>query len=201
MRPAEPTGMSPFHARAFRRREAFRPNYEQLSRALLGTLDSPVSSLLDVGSANGFVIDAMLGLGVDEVQGVELSPEVKPFLSAAARQRTRFADATGLGHVGDFDLVTCIEVAEHIPPGRSEHLLDTLAANSTRWIFLTAATPYQPGHGHINCRPHFFWINALRHRRFHLDFDRTERLVRAIHGMEPCTWLPLNSLLFRRADG
>lgn len=184
------------NAAAFAAREKYRANYETLCQGLSRTLD--FEKVLDVGSANGFIIDGMLRIG-KEVRGVELSPSVASVLSEQARSRTTFGDATRLGMIGPFDLVTCIEVAEHVPPERSMDLVRALVVNSARWIYFTAATPYQGGVGHINCRPHFFWLRAFRQYGFHLDYDRTGALVDEIGTMQPASWIPLNSLILGRA--
>jgi hypothetical protein len=189
-----------FTAAGFKRREEFRENYQQLASAIIDVLERDFSRVLDVGSANGFLIDGFLDHGF-EAEGVELSESVRPWLSPRALERTRFADATRIGKIGGFDLVTCVEVAEHIPAERGAALTDVLALNATKWLYFTAATPYQPGRGHINCRPHFYWLKLLRDRGFELDYGKTEELIGRLDGMKPCTWLPLNSLVLRRRAG
>jgi SAM-dependent methyltransferase len=196
-RVARSLGPPGFSVRAFRRREQFRPNYDELCAALLLTLEGQVSNVLDVGSGNGFLIDAFVRHGVD-VRGVEMATAVRPFLSEEALGRTTFADATTIGKLGHFDLVTCVEVAEHVPSERSEALMDVVAENAAKWLYFTAATPFQPGRGHINARPHFFWLRGFRNRGLHLDYERTAYLISLIAEMEPCRWLPLNSLILHR---
>lgn len=193
--PSEPDVPLPFDEAAFRRREVFRPNYATVCGALTNLI--PFDTVLDLGCGNGFLLDAMLALGKD-ARGVELSPEVVPLLPAHLRDRVQIADAVRLGRVGRFDLVACVEVAEHIPADASTTLVDTIAANAGRWVYFTAASPHQPGHGHINCRPQFFWMNEFRKRGFEVDWGRTERLVEAIRNLSHAVWLPLNSLIFVR---
>ena len=193
--PIEPDDMNRFDSEAFSDREVFRANYDELCRALTQLFD--VESVLDIGSANGFVIDALLTQGKD-VRGIELSTDVLPYLSDDSKARTIIGDATRMGRIGEFDLVTCIEVAEHIPPERSEALMDFIVSNTNRWLYFTAATPFQGGVGHINCRPHFFWLNGFRKRGMELDYGRTARLIEQIKGMKPCIWLPLNGLILTK---
>jgi hypothetical protein len=54
-----------------------------------------------------------------------------------------------------WDLAICLEVAEHLPESASEHLVFELRQAPT--VLFSAATPGQPGIGHINCQPHEFW--------------------------------------------
>jgi SAM-dependent methyltransferase len=186
-----------FDEAAFRAREPYRGNYLTLCDALTGLLD--FDSVLDLGCANGFLLEPLVARGKD-ARGVEISPAVLPLLAPGLRDRVTIASVTTLGKVGTFDLVACIEVAEHVPPAESEGLLDTIAANAGRWVYFTAATPYQHGRGHINCRPHFYWMNEFRKRGLALEWDLTERFLRAISDLTPAVWLPKNSLIFRRSD-
>lgn len=57
---------------------------------------------------------------------------------------------------GTFDLVICLEVAEHLPTERSESFIKDLAELSDRILF-SAATPGQGGTNHINEQPLEFW--------------------------------------------
>lgn len=59
-----------------------------------------------------------------------------------------------------FDLSICVEVAEHLAPERSESFIFELCQLSDVIIF-GAALPRQGGVGHINCRPHSFWIDLF----------------------------------------
>ena len=183
--------------RWFEKRLNYKSNYSELLDALDVLIN--FEDVLDLGSANGFVIDKYVAKG-KHVQGVEISKEVMPFLSDVAKQRTVFCDATLIGKIGDFDLVTCIEVAEHIPPERSNALMDVIAKNASKYVYFTAATPYQKGTGHINCMPHFFWLNGFRKRGLELNYDLTEMLVDKINNISPCTWLPLNSLILNVSE-
>ena len=180
---------------AFRARERFRANYKTICTVLCDLVR--FDSVLDIGCANGFLMDPMLTAGKD-VLGVELSAAVLPLLSLPLRERVRIGDATRLGKIGDFDLVTCIEVAEHVEPDRSGPLVDVIVSNARRWVYFTAAAPYQAGHGHINCRPPFFWMNEFRKRGFALEWGLTERFVEDLGDLQPAEWLPKNSLLFSR---
>lgn len=54
-----------------------------------------------------------------------------------------------------YDLAICLEVAEHLPDHAAIPLVEGLVG-ATRVLF-SAATPGQPGVGHINCRPHDYW--------------------------------------------
>jgi SAM-dependent methyltransferase len=181
----------------YEHRLIYRENYRAISAALLNLMQ--FETVLDLGCANGFLIEDFAIAG-KMVRGVELSPCVRDFLPAILQQRVTIADATTLGAVGRFDLVCCVEVAEHVAPDSSLGLLDSIAANASKWIYFTAASPYQEGHGHINCRQQFFWLNEFRKRGIELDWERTEQLLAAIRGLQPAEWLEWNSLILRVPD-
>ena len=64
-------------------------------------------------------------------------------------------DLTGGYDCTGWDLAICLEVAEHLPASAAEPLVAGLAGATT--ILFSAATPGQPGVGHINCRSHDYW--------------------------------------------
>ena len=54
-----------------------------------------------------------------------------------------------------FDLAICLETAEHLDPEAGPYLIRGLS--EARSVLFSAATPGQPGVGHVNCRPHAYW--------------------------------------------
>ena len=64
-----------------------------------------------------------------------------------------------------FDLALCVEVAEHLEPARSLGLINDICQLAPVVVF-GAALPRQGGSGHINCRPHSFWIDLFRRNHF-----------------------------------
>ena len=64
-----------------------------------------------------------------------------------------------------FDLAICVEVAEHLVPERSCGFVADLC-NLAPVILFGASLPRQGGVGHINCRPHSYWIDQFQRRRF-----------------------------------
>lgn len=79
---------------------------------------------------------------------------------------------------GPFDLVFCLEVAEHIP----ERFCDVFLANLCRLgdtLLLSAAPPNQGGTHHVNERPKRYWIERLRRHGFRYNRRRTGVFVEA----------------------
>jgi len=180
----------PYRTEDFRRRDRYRADYLALGHALVENLD--FSSVLDVGCANGFLMEG-LESGDRRVAGIELSPAVVDVLPPELRERVRIGDFSKA--TGSWDLVCCVEMAEHIEAGRSQELVAKLAELAERWIYFTAAPPGQAGHGHINCRPHDEWLAWFAAAGWRTDEARTMNLREVLAGLSETPWLQHNSFL------
>lgn len=188
----------PYRARHFRKREELRGDYAILADSLLELLE--FDSVLDVGCANGFLLERFGAVG-KEVAGIERSPAVRDMLSEPLAETVAVGDFAEVPKRWSrpFDLVCCVEVAEHVEPHRSEELVDVLAGRAGRWIYFTAAPPGQSGHGHINLRPHDVWLSWFGRRGWEVAPDELSRLRQALGRLERARWLVENSFLLRPA--
>jgi hypothetical protein len=63
------------------------------------------------------------------------------------------------------NVITCIEVAEHLHESAHSTLCDTLCNNlatgTENYLVFSAARPGQNGTGHIACRPAFYWAQEF----------------------------------------
>jgi SAM-dependent methyltransferase len=117
-------------------------------------------SVLDVGCGIGAYLQLFEALGAKSVFGIDGLPA-----SATARRPDQYAEADLNQPVRIdqlFDLVVCVELAEHLAPDAANRLVDTLAGLARTAIVFSAAQPRQPGHGHINCRPIGYWLARWR---------------------------------------
>ena len=181
---------SRYRAKDFRRRQAMRPDYRRVAASLVARLE--FDSVADIGCANGFLLEAFLTAG-KRVAGIELSPEVRQVLREDVEPYVSIGDFSEMK--GRYELVCCIEVAEHIPAPRSADLVDTLCGLAERWIYFTAATPGQGGHGHINCRPHREWLDMFETRGWIASDKLTADLRQDLAKLETAHWLRDNSFL------
>jgi len=160
------------------------------------------SSYLDLGSGTGAMVNCARKLGSD-AYGVDLinGPEghfithdlSRPFYldefydhdhwegvwksdySTPSNNRSR-----------RFDLITCLEVAEHLPLDAHETLVDTIARHlrpapdmerSSGFVSFSAAPPGQRGEHHVGCRPAHEWRGMFYERGISYRDDLTRQLA------------------------
>jgi len=123
---------------------------------------------MDVGCAMGFLVEALRARGVD-ARGIDVSdyaigqahPDVAPYLAVASA-------AEPLPE--RYDLVTCIEVLEHMPSDLADRAIDVLAAAADDILFSSSPTDHaEPTH--VNVRPPDAWAAAFARRGFYRDAD------------------------------
>ena len=97
-----------------------------------------VDRTLDVGCATGFVVEALREVGVD-AEGCDVSQYAVDHAALGARGHVRFGDIlTRLPYrKGQFDLVTALEVLEHLPPDAIERALRELRRVTRRYVVAT----------------------------------------------------------------
>lgn len=187
----------PFERRDYGKRERFRSNYQQLGQALVEVID--FETHLDVGCGQGLLISALSSTHGKNCRGVEGSAAAVEFADACVREKISIATVEELTFTEQFDLVSCVEVLEHVAATNADAAVQFLTQSARKWLYFSAAIPGQGGTGHINCQPSIYWILAMRRHGFELALDECEALRERIVGMEPCVWLPQNALIFRRA--
>jgi hypothetical protein len=94
-----------------------------------------------------------------------------------------------------FDLVISVEVAEHLDPTRGPGFVRDLCRAGDVVLF-GASLPRQPGDGHINCRPHAYWVDLFSQKGY-VCFDLFRPRVWYDPAVEP--WYAQNCFLFVNA--
>lgn len=116
-----------------------------------------LDTVLDVGCGEGWLTAALrehgleaLGVDGDPLDGVD-----------------QVVDLEGeLPDLGRFDLVTCLEVAEHVAPARADKFVTWLTERADVVLF-SAAVPGQGGDGHVNEQPTDYWATMFERHHFH----------------------------------
>lgn len=141
------------------------------------------SSVLDVGCGQGEWVGMFVGEGVDVVLGVDIAES--PYV-----YRHDLTEPLDLGRM--FDLVLCLETAEHLPESAADTLVDSCVRHSDTVVF-SAAVPGQEGKGHINCQPHEYWHEKFAARGYDM-WDPFRPLLAGNHRVSP--WYRDNLFLY-----
>lgn len=149
-------------------------SHNEILGMCIATTFRPPRTLLDIGSGTGALVNIMRKIGV-EAQGVDLLPRHgQPHLIQYDLSEPLYLSS-------QFDMVTCIETAEHILPSAAETLCDSIARHVAGGglLIFTAAMPGQVGDGHENCQPAEYWRIRFTNRGLVYQRDMTWRLALA----------------------
>jgi SAM-dependent methyltransferase len=153
------------------------------------------SSALDVGCGIGTWLAEAQKLGVPEIAGIE-GDWLDRGLARIPAELIRNLDLEKPFDLGrKFDLVICLEVAEHLSPAAAEPFVASLAAHSDVILF-SAAIPGQGGHHHVNEQYQGYWARRFaRH-----GFRAIDCIRRAIWSdASVLGWLRQNILVYAKA--
>jgi SAM-dependent methyltransferase len=113
-------------------------------------------SILDVGCGTGTWLKIILDCGIEDFLGIDgIEVANKDFF--VSKERFQRYDLTSYWSINrKFDIVLCLEVAEHLPIDSASNFIKALTNHSDTILF-SAACPNQPGQGHINCQSIEYW--------------------------------------------
>ena len=128
--------------------------------------------VFDAGCAHGFLVEAFWDRGI-EAWGRDISS----YANSDVRPDMRAYCAVGSiaePIEGRYDLVTCIEVLEHMPEADAIRAIGAMTKVTDRVLFSSSPTDFEE-ETHINVRPPIYW---LRHFAAHgfapdLGYDAT----------------------------
>ncbi len=157
---------------------------------------SPIS-VLDVGCGPGIWLAEWSRLGAVQIIGVDgdYLPRSSLAIPADAFRAIDISQPFDLGQ--SFNLVLCLEVAEHIPEVHAETLIDNLCRHGDVIMF-SAAIPGQGGDFHVNEQPYEYWRKKFAARGYAV-FDCARRPVVGLKEIGP--WYRFNTFLFANENG
>ena len=137
--------------------EFFAKTADELIRAIRPT------RMFDAGCALGFLVEAFWDRGV-EAYGRDISN----FAISSVRPDPR--PYCEVGSIADplpdhYDLVTCIEVLEHMPETSALHAIRSMTAATTRIFFSSSPDDFDEP-THINVRPVIYWLRRFAEAGF-----------------------------------
>lgn len=114
------------------------------------------ASILDVGCGLGNWIEVAKKLNIPEVLGIDGSYVNKKLLKIAENEFVEKDLTQPFSLDKKFDLIICLEVAEHLPTNSSEGFIFSLTQHADVILF-SAAIPGQGGQYHINEQWPSYW--------------------------------------------
>jgi SAM-dependent methyltransferase len=155
------------------------------------------NSVLDVGCGRGVWLAEWSLCRVPDVLGID-GDYVDRKALAIPESSFRSQDISQAFSLGrKYDLVQCLEVAEHVPEAHADTLLRNLTAHGDVILF-SAATPGQGGEFHVNEQPVRYWVAKFRALGFDA-FDFLRARIQNRSDVEP--WYRYNTLLFANSTG
>jgi SAM-dependent methyltransferase len=125
------------------------------------------TTVLDAGCAKGFLVGALRERGVD-AEGFDISDYAVSDVPEAARGHVRTGSLTEPIE-GRYDLVTCIEVIEHLDPADATAGVANLCSAAD--AILLSSTPGDRGEAtHVNVQPPERWTQLFALQGFYRDF-------------------------------
>lgn len=158
-------------------------------------------SYLDLGSGTGAMVNMARRIGID-AYGVDVinGPE-HWFITHDLTKPGWFGIDLERGDNRTFELISCLEVAEHLPEAAADTLCDTIARHMSQGSLLvfSAASPGQGGEHHLNLQPAWYWRSKLHARGVSYREDYTRQLSHLWSWVAgPLQWVPANVQVFDR---
>ena len=124
--------------------------------------------VLDAGCAIGLLVETLRARGVD-ASGIDLSTWAIEHATEAAKPHVREGSITE-PFDGQYDLIVCIEVLEHMPPAEADKAIANFAAHTGDVLFSSTPFDYKEP-THINVRRPEEWAEAFARHGFYRDVD------------------------------
>jgi len=150
------------------------------------------SSVLDVGCGRGIWVAEWLRRGVSSALGVDGDYVSRQTLLVPEENFRAIDISKPFNLTTRFDLVQCLEVAEHVSERAADVLLDSLCRHADMVLF-SSATPGQGGEFHVNEQPYAYWRKKFEQRGYS-TFDAIRPHISNLRDIEP--WYRYNALLF-----
>jgi SAM-dependent methyltransferase len=122
--------------------------------------------VFDAGCAFGFLVESFWDRGV-YCEGVDVSEYA---ISQARRDMAQYCRVQSLTEPiqGRFDLITCIEVLEHIDPEEADAVIANLCAAADTIFFSSTPTDFSEP-THVNVKPPKYWLDLFARHGFGPD--------------------------------
>ena len=155
-----------------------------------------VRSVLDVGCGRGIWLAVAAELGATETIGIEGGWIEAQSAYVGLDHILRQDLERGFDLNQSFDLVMSVEVGEHLSAAAADTFVTSLVRHGD-FVLFSAAVPFQPGTGHVNCQFPDYWAGLFaKHGYQPVDFVR--RAIWNDSGIH--LWVRQNVLAFVSAE-
>jgi SAM-dependent methyltransferase len=153
-------------------------------------------SVVDVGCGVGTWLSVFKETGVQDVLGIDRGDVDRTALEIPESQFLAH-DLTGILRLERrFDLVICLEVAEHLPTATAETLVEGLT-NLGPCVLFSAGIPFQGGTHHVNEQWPEYWARLFSDKGF-VALDVLRKVIWEDEQVE--WWYSQNMLLYVTRD-
>lgn len=149
------------------------------------------ASALDVGCNCGAWLRVLLDSGIHDALGIDTLPYSEDwFMPRTNFQQRDLCQPFDLGR--RFDLIVCVEVAEHVEPEAADQLVSSICKHGDT-VLWAAALPGQGGQGHVNEQWTEYWCEKFASH----GFQFTDPIRRRIwSNPNVYTWYRQNMVMF-----
>ncbi len=141
-------------------------------------------TMLDAGCAIGLLVEALRDRGVD-AHGIDISAWAIDQVPDPIRPYCHVGSITE-GIEGHYDLITCIEVLEHLPVSQADPAIENLCAHADAVLFSSTPDEFDDP-THLNVETTGYWAKLFASHGFIRDFDHD------------AAYLAPQAILFRKA--
>lgn len=155
-----------------------------------------INSVLDIGCGQGAWLSVWQELGINNFIGIDGSYVDSAHLLIPEENFVTADLAEKFSINKQFDLIQCLEVAEHLPLSKASQFVAAIAAHG-KTVMFSAAPKGQGGDHHVNEQGYDFWRSLFRaHNYFVFDCIRPE--ISQALSVEP--WYRYNTFLYVHKD-
>jgi len=160
----------------------------------------PTKSFMDVGCASGCLLHAIRKINQDAMlTGIDHGEVPRKRFMLVDDPRANFIDfdldtVNKHTHISKFNVVSSIEVIEHIDPKSENGLVEFFAKATGGLLFVSAARVGQRGYGHVNCASRKHWIDLFDVNGMEFKDTMTEECCKMMEVMR--TGEPANMMVF-----